>query len=397
MTLLALTAGSVLTFLPLARAEDAPSPLGSILNLFKMAPVEFPAEQYDGWQFVYGRFVFRPAMYIFEGVMLSFVLVYVFNYFYASWSNERRAEKWVDAHQEFLATQFSKPGQKTSLLTDGPDSFLFSTGRRNVQSLHTVFTFLPRQDLFQLLFTYGWTLYDLRYNPTDDVTLDFKLGNVNAAPAGNGPPMVWAIVDKDELNTIKSGRWDLTIAKTQDNPTVPKECVVMSEVADISDSILKNNAATPLLAALKDPKIIKHFKSLSITDLPLARPLGPIREKERHVILSLKLPSSSSKFANLTPLIKAVFGLIDWVEGGKFNLRPETLKKLKTAREELEKDLIKDVTEEKVKEADESKRAAKRRAEEERIAKLSAEQQRKAMEKEKKRAMRKGTTKVRLG
>lgn len=47
--------------------------------------------------------------------------------------------------------------------------------------------------------------------------------------------------------------------------------------------------------------------------------------------------------------------------------------------------------------AEESKRAAKKKAEEERMAKLSAEQQRKVMEKEKKKAMRKGTTKVRMG
>jgi hypothetical protein len=47
--------------------------------------------------------------------------------------------------------------------------------------------------------------------------------------------------------------------------------------------------------------------------------------------------------------------------------------------------------------AEESKRAAKKKAEEERVAKLSAEQQKKVMEKEKKKAMRKGTTRVRMG
>ena len=61
MTSLALTAGSVLAMLPVVRAEDPPNPLALVFNLFKMAPAEFPAEQYDGWQFVYSRFVFRPA------------------------------------------------------------------------------------------------------------------------------------------------------------------------------------------------------------------------------------------------------------------------------------------------------------------------------------------------
>lgn len=85
--------------------------------------------------------------------------------------------------------------------------FQFSTGRRNVQSLHTVFTFLPHHDLFQLIFTYGWTLYDLRYNPADDVTLDFKLGTAGVTP--QNPGYVWAIVEKEELRTIRGSRWDL--------------------------------------------------------------------------------------------------------------------------------------------------------------------------------------------
>lgn len=81
----------------------------------------------------------------------------------------------------------------------------------------------------------------------------------------------------------------------------------------------------------------------------------------------------------------------------------------------MDKELVKDATEEKRLEvrirlfpfspaitnlslqAEDIKRTAKRKAEEERIAKLSAEQQRKAREKEKKKSMRKGTTKVRMG
>jgi len=173
----------------------------------------------------------------------------------------------------------------------------------------------------------------------------------------------------------------------------------MTEVADVSDTILKSNAAAPLLAALKDPQIGRYFKSLSITDQPVARPTnGPIepQRKERHLIISLKVPSSS-RLADTVPLVKAVFGLIDFVEGPKFALRAETVKKLKVARDELNKDLLKDVTEEKAKEAEDTKRAAKKKAEEDRIAKLSAEQQRKAMEKERKRSQRKSTTKVRMG
>lgn len=164
----------------------------------------------------------------------------------------------------------------------------------------------------------------------------------------------------------------------------------MSEVADVGDTILKSNAAAPVLAALKDPKVARYFKSLSvsdyailflgkslifyfsqITDQPSYRPTnGPIKpeKKERHLLLSLKVPSSSH-IGDTLPLIKAVFGLVDFIEGPKFALRAEvrpfphsialssnnfrmvqTVRKLKASRDVLDKELLKDVTEEKAKE-----------------------------------------------
>jgi hypothetical protein len=38
----------------------------------------------------------------------------------------------------------------------------------------------------------------------------------------------------------------------------------MTEVADVSDNILKSNAAAPFLAALKDPQVGRYFKSFSV-------------------------------------------------------------------------------------------------------------------------------------
>lgn len=91
------------------------------------------------------------------------------------------------------------------------DFFIFSTGRRNVASLHTVFTLRPRHDLFQWIFQIGRTLVDLQYRPRDDIQLDFKL-----SPDALSSDFVWAVVAKDELGTIKDSRWDLVriVAKT---------------------------------------------------------------------------------------------------------------------------------------------------------------------------------------
>ena len=108
-----------------------------------------------------------------------------------------------DAHLPIFENQFSKP-TNGGLTRDGyADFFNFSTGRRGVSSLHTVFTLCPRQDLLQTTFETLWTFVDLHYRPRDEIELDFTL-----LPGTSVPDFVWAIVAKDELMSIKRGRWD---------------------------------------------------------------------------------------------------------------------------------------------------------------------------------------------
>jgi hypothetical protein len=108
-----------------------------------------------------------------------------------------------------LNKQFSRPtaagGDGIDLTSDGySDFFAFSTGRRNISSLHTVFTLRPRHDFLQFALQFAWGLADLLYTPNDDLTLDFKLHTTVAAP-----DFVWALVTKGEANSIKKERWDL--------------------------------------------------------------------------------------------------------------------------------------------------------------------------------------------
>lgn len=108
----------------------------------------------------------------------------------------------LDAHLSVLETQFSKPKRWTQ---DGySDFFNFSTGRRNVASLHTIFTLRPRHDFFQWAFQTARTFIDLQYRPVDDLQLDFKL-----FPEALAHDFVWAVVSKDELLSVKTDRWDL--------------------------------------------------------------------------------------------------------------------------------------------------------------------------------------------
>ncbi|KAG5643964.1 hypothetical protein DXG03_009315 [Asterophora parasitica] len=332
--------------------------------------------EYDGVQYKWGVFVFRPALFQHELYLLAGVLVYVLFVTVGVSRNKFNAQLPV------LEKQFSKPLGKTGLTRDGySDYFNFSTGRRNVTSLHTVFTLQPRHDLFQWVYQFVRTLIDLHFRPTDDVTLDFVL-----APTTLNQDFVWAVVKKDELLSIKDDRWDLTFTKTSESPALPPTLSVMSEFADVTDNLLK----PAIVAALSDPKVLPYFRSLSVTDQPRYRPEAPLAatSRKKHVILSLSLPSGDAEVT--ANLVSVIFPFIDSLPS--VNLRPETRTKLKKTREELDKSLKADAEREKKEEleqAAEDKKAAKRRAEEERIAKLPAAEQQKILEKERKRQVRK--------
>ncbi|KAJ7129647.1 hypothetical protein C8R44DRAFT_777315 [Mycena epipterygia] len=359
--------------------------LTQFLAALTPAPFVNP-EEYDGLEFRWKFLVFRPALFEREVLLLSALLFYVAFFFYGRWSNSKTATKWLDAHLAVLEQQFSKPKH---WIQDGySDFFNFSTGRRNVTSLHAIFALRPRHDFFQWAFQTLRTFVDLQYRPKDDLQLDFKL-----LPGVLSHDFVWGIVSKDELLSVKTDRWDLTFTKTSENPAIPSKFSVMSEFADVTDGVLK---AFPLAKILDDPKIAPYFRSLTITDQPRDRPTKPLlpEEREKHVILSLSAPSASHA-ADTAALVAAMFPFIDSLS--KVGLRPETKTKLRKVREETEKDIkVESERDKKEEEAEalEAKKAAKRRAEEERIAKLSAADQKKALERERKRSIRKQQGKV---
>ncbi|KAG5221094.1 hypothetical protein IMY05_C4469001200 [Salix suchowensis] len=130
----------------------------------------------------------------------------------------------MDAHLPLLASQFSKPSVD-GLKSDGySDFFNFSTGRRAITSLHTIFTFRPRHDLLQMIYQIVWGLVEVQTTYPDDLQLDFRL-NEGTLESG----FVWAVVKKDELRTIRDARWDLTFTKTTENPALPAQFSIMAD------------------------------------------------------------------------------------------------------------------------------------------------------------------------
>ncbi|KAG6919419.1 hypothetical protein DXG01_006302 [Tephrocybe rancida] len=375
-------------------------------------PPHINLADYDGLQYKWSIFVFRPALFQLELYLLGGLVAFLAVVLTGIHRNKAKATKWHNAYLPVLEKQFSKPLGQHGLAKDGnSDFYTFSTGRRNIASLHTVFTLRPRHDPFQYLFQFGRTLIDLHYRPKDDVTLDFKL-----APGALAADFVWAVVAKEELLSIKNDRWDLRFMPSTDLHQDERVnlsasfalghvwCVTLPafvsdtssdaqlvEFADVTDNLLK----PALVAALRDPKVLPYFRSLSVTDQPRDRPEAPlpVNKRQKHVILSLSL--SSGCVEDAADLVSALFPFIDTLNA--INLRPETRSKLKRTREELDKSLKADSEREKKEEetqAAEDKKAAKRQVEQERIAKLPAAEQQKILEKERKRNLRKSQGKV---
>ncbi|KAG8863752.1 hypothetical protein FRB96_007589 [Tulasnella sp. 330] len=356
---------------------------------------DFPTEEYSGWEWRYNKMVFRPAQFKTEALILGALFLYYIFSVVVTTLKSRKAAAWVNSHQSLYDAQFSRPGNSDTLLADGPtDYFLFSTGRRAVAYLHTVISFVPSHDLVQVVYEAIMSIIDLSYSPKDTITLDFQL---------SGPPspgFVLGLISKLHMKSLRKDRFDLTyFTKTSTNPTLPMAITLMAESSDVADALLKSAPGAALISKLADPASGQYFRSLIVSDQPVVRPTrGPIPVDKRHtqVTLSLDLPTNSD-LAATEPIVRAVFDLIDFMDGGKLIIREDIIRKLSNTRQALDTQLTKEITEisaEDKEEAEEAKRAAKRKVEEEKFAALTPEQQKKHEEKERQRSMRKAQKKM---
>ncbi|KAF8680954.1 hypothetical protein RHS04_03411 [Rhizoctonia solani] len=347
-----------------------------LLSFLTPAPAVFPSEEYDGFQLRWKNVVFRPAEFKYEG----FILLAIFAF---------------SAHFPIYAEQFSRPANGSTLLSDGAsDYFAYSTGRRGVHYAHTIFTMVPRHDIFQIIYQKLYGLIDLQYAPEDEVLLDIKLRDKDGLN-GEGKGFVWGVIAKKEMQALRKKRWDLSFTKTTDNAAVASTLSVMAEVADITDVLLKSTNGQKLATILNTPAVVKHFRYLLITDQPSERPESgplPANQRERHLLLSLSVPEPNEA-KDTVALVKEVFALVDLIDQ-KPGFKVETYKKLKKTRVDLDVELAKEAEKEKRDEVEEKRAAEKRKAAEERLARLSAAEQKKYEERERKKAAKKAQGKM---
>lgn len=95
---------------------------------------------------------------------------------------------------------------------------LYSTGRRNVLSLHTTILLTPIHDLFALVVHFGKSIIEPTYDGGEHVVFNLTLGRGEDGQQGEGLG-VWAVSDKSVMRQIREKRWDLVSCGLEENAT----------------------------------------------------------------------------------------------------------------------------------------------------------------------------------
>lgn len=229
---------------------------------------------------------FKLEMYI-----LPFLLVLVFVHVWGTSSNRKKAKAWAKAHAPVLQQEFSqvgyKPGQEPASSNDilrekKHDEFqTYATGRQNVAFVDFKVTLVKRFNPFMLLGEYMIPLFFESFPaPTERVEAtayvfdgqeakvapQYGSGDAKKVPNSTFDSFVFAIVHKDLIKRMREERYDLSLATVRDHAKLPVWTTVMSESAEVTDTLL-----TPeLIKAINDAG--DAFEAIVVTDQPLDQP-----------------------------------------------------------------------------------------------------------------------------
>lgn len=323
-----------------------------------------------------------PSEFIYEGIAIAAIILYVIFFFIGRASNEKIAkDKFALLHRQ-LHDQFALVGMvqgAAPLMKENDEEFSsYVSGRLNVEYANMKITLLPRQDLSVGYCTrsiYG--MYFDQDSLEDRLTIKFVL-----PPQFDG--FVFGLVNKSVMRYQRIDKWDLQFTKTND-ASFGNSFVVMSEIAEITDKVLTKELS------LVAQDMQDSLEYVVISDQPIRQPKGEMVKDRRVLRLSVLLNKASANEQNLNTLLAVILSIIDDLPKiGKFSAN--AVKKLQLSREEAYKAIAKAVAEEEAVDAPKrlTRKEIRDKEAKERLSGLSAKAQKKAMEKERERMLKKG-------
>ncbi|KAJ4141474.1 hypothetical protein NW768_000687 [Fusarium equiseti] len=348
-----------------------------------------------------------------EGIILLISSVIFFLHMVGARRNRSRAKGWIRAHAPILQKEYALVGFGGVPTVDNedlnPDKLIkekslfefatYATGRQNTAFTDVKLTltkkFNPIVNTFEHLAGFFVESVPAPKDAVEVLTYPFDGKENLTVPSVPGAAeirakdgkstydgFVWGVVHKDVMRRVRDERYDISLTFTKDNPKLPAWLTVMSESAEITDTLL-----TPeLIAAIEAAG--DHFEYMIISDQPVDKPLTLEETAPRkRLFLKYSLPSNGI-YDTLLPLFSHYLQLPDLlVKVAHF--RPEVSKKVRTIRENAIAEIKKSAESQRQEELlleKEKARKAKRDAE---LKVLDAKAQKRYLEKEREKEMRK--------
>jgi hypothetical protein len=229
-----------------------------------------------------------------EALILSIIAIICAFHFIGSRLNRAKARAWAKAHAPLLTSEFALVGfGATQISENEPEKVLkerslfeyaaYSTGRQNIAFMDVKLSLMKRfnpmllfpEFIIGFLFesypipedSLGATIYP--FDGKEDKIVpglpgSAELRSKDSKSAFDG--FVWAVVNKNQMKELRDERYDVSITFTKDHPKLPVWTTVMSESAEITNSLLTDE----LVDAIN--KAGDLFDYLIVTDQPVEKP-----------------------------------------------------------------------------------------------------------------------------
>ncbi|KAI1206558.1 DUF1682-domain-containing protein [Annulohypoxylon truncatum] len=393
---------------------DAPSPspvpfesVAGGATLGGPAPTGVP---YTKWYNVHERYSLNDFRA--EGVILSIIAVIFTLHFIGTKLNRAKSRAWIKAHASVLTSEFAAVGFGRASEQD-PEKLLkakslfeyatYATGRQNVAFMDVKLTlkkrFNPVMTFIETALSFFFDSFGAPEDSVEAVIYPFDGKEAQIVPALPGAAelrskdskstfdgFVWAVVNKDKMKQLREERYDLSITFTKDNSKLPIWATVMSESAEITETLLTNELAS----AIK--KAGDLFDYIIISDQPVDKPTKMDETVPRkRLYLRYRLPSSNN-YDDLAPLLSYFVRISDHLASSA-HFRPEVIRKVRAVRDENIKQIQKVAEEEKAEERQAERDRAKKAKRDAELNALDAKAQKKYLEREREKELRKSSKK----
>jgi hypothetical protein len=353
-----------------------------------------------------------------EGIILAIsALIFLFHMIGAR-ANRSKAKSWIRAHASLLKKEFAIVGFGGVPTMDNedikPDSLLkekslfefatYASGRQNTAFLDVKLTLTKKFNPVIGLVETAASVFSDAFAPPSSVMEAFLYPfdgkeNLTLPPLPGGEEarskdaksnydgFVWALVHKDSMKRLREDRYDVTLTATKENSKLPNWLTIMSESAEVTDTLLTQELIDAVVAAGD------NFEYLIVSDQPSEKPLTlDDATPRKRIFLKYKLPSGNN-YDSLSPIFSLFLRLPDFlVQNARF--RPEVLKKVRATREAMISQIKKSAEEEKNEERLFEKEKAKKAKRDADLKGLDAKAQKKYLEKEKEKELRRSQKKM---